>query len=384
MTTTLAIAADAATTDSLAVTFTVTRSGDVSGPSTVQYTATPGQAGTVSFGGGEKVKQIWITAAKPGVVSISLSKPAGTPGLPAPTVSKPFAKCTISASPAAAPPAAAPPVAPAPVAAPTTAAPYKAWSFRDGLPTFWTHDAPQGDWKTNDWFGGDGQAHDYMGQRSIWPDAASSRADPADLQTYSDPKYNGVQPFSRTAEGLVISARPNLSPDVKTPGAWTSGLITTEQSFSYRYGRVVFRGVRLTNVKGMWPAGWQLGQPYSEYEGDEIDWFEQVAGDPTTLHFNAHLKRLGWDAPEHTIQGDWTKPHDLGGRWTPDAITWTVDGQDVYSVPNPGFHTPHYLLFNLAVGPNDGGGWAAQNLPVAGPGDIALAGIEVYALTPGA
>lgn len=214
------------------------------------------------------------------------------------------------------------------------------------------HDSATGDgrWKTNYWFG------DQTDQ--------SSRSLPNERQIYVDRAYCGVDPFELTQSGLKIVAARNLRPqDPKLfdpytgrtrPKPYTSGLITTERSFSQRYG--YFEAVmQFPAVRGCWPAFWLLGKPHTPRAGDEIDVVEWVASNPKRLFFNVHF---GGSARATWVDGFNTqRPTAYGMLWTPQSIAWYVDGAKVDERPNPGLHSPMYMLLNLAIG-----GWD-MNLP---------------------
>jgi len=221
---------------------------------------------------------------------------------------------------------------------------------------------PSGLFKTNLWFGSDGDNHLFNGSVSVWPDSPGSRAGGSDLQTYSDQAYNSINPFSAGPDGLTITAAKNPNPaDPLTPNPYTSGIVTTQQTFLQRYGYFE-ADVSVPSVKGTWPAFWLLGEPYTPYQADEIDIAEFLGGTPGQVYQNAHSPRLGWNAP--SAQAGFAGSRvTVGLLWAPASLTWYVNGAQAAQCPNPGLHWPMYVLANLAMGPKDGG-WAALNTPV--------------------
>jgi len=253
-----------------------------------------------------------------------------------------------------APPSPIPGVALVKTFEPDLTAPFSQYRFAD---------SPQGLFKTSCWFGSDGDNHLYNGVTSVWPDSPGARAGGSDLQTYSDPPYNGINPFTNGPDGLSIALAKTPNPaDPKTPNPYAGGFAATQNSFKQRYGYFE-AGVSVPAVKGSWPGFWLLGEPYTPYQADEIDIGEWLGGTPGQVYHNAHCPRLGWNAPSAQAAFPAGAPVTLGLLWTPAALTWYVNGQQTAQCPNPGFHWPMYLILNHAAGPKDGG-WAALNTPV--------------------
>jgi beta-glucanase (GH16 family) len=210
--------------------------------------------------------------------------------------------------------------------------------------------APRGQWKTNYFF---------SVQPTLAPRGWESRTLRAnhELQYYGDP-FDGTGSFSSRPGSLEIIARPNpYLAEAKTHGLpYLSGLITTETSHAQRYG---FFEARLTMpvAKGLWPAFWLLPVPkmvagHAAQTGQqEIDVVENV-GDRDrvflTVHHDAGGKKKG-DSGSVQV-GDVARPHDYGVLWSRDWIVWYIDRREVRRVRNRDFHTPAYMLLNLAVG----------------------------------
>lgn len=180
-----------------------------------------------------------------------------------------------------------------------------------------------------------------------------------------DPTFAGsgtkplwLNPFSISSTGLTITARPTYQADkaLLWNYAYTSGLITTENSFSQTYGYFEIKAKLPSNPAGMWPAFWLL-PVNANGSADEIDVFEAVNDNPNTVHATVH-----WDTANGPTQ--LTFPtyvpnlwggafHTFGVLWTASTITWFVDGTAVGSLATPpGLNKPMYMLANLAIGGN--------------------------------
>jgi beta-glucanase (GH16 family) len=242
--------------------------------------------------------------------------------------------------------------------------------YAEGLPG-----APHGGgtWRTN--FG-------YAGVQDIGSRTLGSNGE---MQIYVDRGFRGaaseplgIDPFRITKSGLEIVA-DRASDEIK-PYIWnypyTSGLITTQRSFSQLYGVFEMRA-RVPRGKGLWPAFWLL--PTNRSWPPEIDVFEILGADPTVLHTNAHSKASGkhTDAPSVIPIADASADfHTYAVDWEADEIIWYFDGVEVARKPTPAdMHTPMYILANLAVG----GYWpGSPDASVHFPAILAIQWIRAY------
>ncbi|PIB95559.1 glycoside hydrolase family 16 protein [Caulobacter sp. X] len=166
-------------------------------------------------------------------------------------------------------------------------------------------------------------------------------------------------------------------------GDYASGKIVTQGKASWLYGRIEARA-RVPGGQGVWPAIWMMPE-LSTYGGwpksGEIDILETVnLGAPCeakgdiceggrenrvfgTIHFaadaaGAHRQAGGSTAMPASPDGF----HVYAVEWTPEAITWSVDGReyaraaqkdwkrdDADAGPAP-FDRPFHLILNLAFG----------------------------------
>jgi beta-glucanase (GH16 family) len=169
---------------------------------------------------------------------------------------------------------------------------------------------------------------------------------------YSDSSV-GTNPFSLHNGALDITAAPG------GPAAYTSGLITTEKSFTQTYGYFEMRA-ELPQGQGMWPAFWLLAADKGwPPELDPLEAFGQTnahgEGGSDKYHVgmissNSSQSNGGWE----TINGNiYTGYHDYGVDWEPDHVTYYFDGQQVAQFNTPSdMNKPMYMLANVAVGGN--------------------------------
>lgn len=134
-----------------------------------------------------------------------------------------------------------------------------------------------------------------------------------------------LDPFRIEGGALVISATPTpavLRQAVGRP--YVSDLVTTEPSFTQRYGYFEMRA-KLPAGRGIWPALWLVSLTYAAHF--EIDVFEMLGHEPATIYQSTdypgggvHLRR---DLEFDTVS-EW---HRYGLKWTPDTLVWYVDGK---------------------------------------------------------
>lgn len=154
---------------------------------------------------------------------------------------------------------------------------------------------------------------------------------------------------------------------------YTSGRITTMDSFSKAYGRFEAR-IQMPLGEGFWPAFWMLpqGEMYGTWAASgEIDIAEgrgrfakNING---TLHFGGQWPNNQYVGSFYRVEEGINTFHVYTLEWEPGEIRWYVDGElyqtqnrwfsvsngQVENNPYPApFDQPFYMLFNLAVGGN--------------------------------
>ncbi|MFD9433452.1 ricin-type beta-trefoil lectin domain protein [Streptomyces sp. NPDC060002] len=146
---------------------------------------------------------------------------------------------------------------------------------------------------------------------------------------------------------------------------YTSARLNTAGKFTTTHGRVEAR-MKVPRGQGMWPAFWMLGNDIGQVgwpASGEIDVMENVGFEPATVHGTLHGPGYSGSAG---IGAGYTLPggqafadafHTFAVDWSPNAITWSVDGT-VYQRRTPAdlggrqwvFDKPFFLILNLAVG----------------------------------
>ena len=165
-----------------------------------------------------------------------------------------------------------------------------------------------------------------------------------------------------TNGALVI--HPRYRPGFKTPEGqrfdFISGRIDTNEKFDFKYGSAAVR-MQLPTGLGLWPAFWALG--YGNWpESGEIDIMEYV-GEPDwisgAVHGPGYFGESGLvNKKFFTGSNDATSWHIYSVDWSPDRLTFKVDGETVYRVTRPMVHffgpwvfdDNKYLILNFAIG----------------------------------
>lgn len=180
------------------------------------------------------------------------------------------------------------------------------------------------------------------------------------LNSQSDIKTNAQSPFSVKNGVMAIEVKPSDEAILKAAGSWatyTSGLLTTEYSFSQLYGYFEIRA-KLPTGKGVWPAFWLL--PADKSWPPEIDVFEAFGGQNplgegglTSIRHASHpLDKSEACGAWRDVGVDITKDfHTYGVDWQPTGITYYFDDVPyVTCKPNTAANKPFFILANVAVG----------------------------------
>ena len=187
-------------------------------------------------------------------------------------------------------------------------------------------------------------------------------------QIYVDPGYEGrgmtalgLDPFQVRNGVLSIVAR-RTPPELKEllfNNEYVSGILTTQKSFSQKYGYFEMRAKIPLGV-GVWPAFWMLaddgGWP------PEIDVMEGRGQRPGTVVMTTHWRNPSTGLVEYcgfdySVPNAWIDFHDYGVLWDRDRIVYFVDRRPVSDIKVPaGFEDPVYMIVNLAMGAKYFGG----------------------------
>jgi len=143
---------------------------------------------------------------------------------------------------------------------------------------------------------------------------------------------------------LIARRERTVSPESGRAFGYSSGLIQSKPSFSFRYGYMEAR-MRLPKGSGLWPAFWTW--PSNEQWPPEIDVMEFYGDNPTLTHQTYHY--AGGSSGSEAAAEDWTSGwHTFAVDWRPDGLDWYVDRRRVKSAAKAPA-VDMYLIANLAI-----------------------------------
>ncbi len=213
-------------------------------------------------------------------------------------------------------------------------------SFSDDFNTLSLHNGQGGTWDSNFWWGAPNGSTLTQNNEQQW---------------YIDANYaptSSVHPFSVDKGVLTITAAQapaNIKPLIDNH-EYTSGILTTHDSFSQTYGYFEMKADLPENA-GAWPAFWLL--PEDGSWPPELDVVETAGQSANSLIMTAHSNETG----QHTMVTSTVNVsntdgfHTYGLLWTPDKLVWTYDGIQVAEAATPSdMNKPMYMLVDLAVG----------------------------------
>ncbi|MEL6650050.1 MAG: family 16 glycosylhydrolase, partial [Bacteroidota bacterium] len=187
-----------------------------------------------------------------------------------------------------------------------------------------------------------------------------------ELQYYTDEDRNLT-----VRDGfLIIEARDeNHSSQTGRNFNYTSARISSEDKFTFQYGRVDIRAA-MPEGQGIWPALWTLGNNISSVSWPacgEIDILEMIGGPEvpgqrgeTVVHNAIHWQNAGshasdgghYDLPSGSLHGEF---HVYSLIWTDQSVTFLIDDVerdviDITGSEKTEFHDSHFFIMNIAVG----------------------------------
>jgi beta-glucanase (GH16 family) len=187
---------------------------------------------------------------------------------------------------------------------------------------------------------------------------------------YSDSSV-GTNPFSISNGVLDITAAPG-SNALGLP--YDSGVITTQGSFNQLYGYFEI-DAKMPAGQGLWPAFWLL--PESGAWPPELDAFEVLGNNPTTLYFSTHSSVQATQGTTLSVANVSSGFNLYGVMWGPQTVDLYINNVEVASMPTPAdMNVPMYMLANLAVG----GYWPGDpNSTTPFPATMQIAYIKAFA-----
>jgi serralysin len=195
-------------------------------------------------------------------------------------------------------------------------------------------------WNTNFGYAGDGLNSFTLpgnGEQQIYTSASFHGTQSASL---------GLDPFSVNNGVLTISA--TKVSDAQSQQMWgyhySSGML--ESNYTQTYGYFEMKAA-LPQGQGLWPAFWMIGD-----QNKEIDVLEGLGSDTKTANNAVHsptVPALG----NASFNPYATGFHTYGVMWTPQTLTYYVDGSAVWQTATPSdMNSPLHMIVNLAVGGN--------------------------------
>lgn len=178
----------------------------------------------------------------------------------------------------------------------------------------------------------------------------------------------------RVQEGMLILEAHDRDPsrqdcsgctDLPRGARFTSGRVHSKGKGEFQYGRIQAR-IKLPVGEGLWPAFWLLGADIDQVgwpqcgEADIMEnlgyegWVSGAVHGPG--YAGAESRGFTYTLPAGEAASGW---HTYRLDWTPDALAWSVDGVQVYSLlrvtlalhDQPWvFDHPYFIVLNLALG----------------------------------
>lgn len=179
-------------------------------------------------------------------------------------------------------------------------------------------------------------------------------------------------------------------------GEYRAGGLETMNKVNFIYGKVEVCARFTKTVQGGWPAIWLMSTVNRAPEGatsrtaGEIDIMEQLNHDTfvyQTVH-NHYKNDLGITQPNPVVEPTYNEGefNVFGVVWTPESITFTVNGKETLTYPNlhledeaekvqyP-YHDPFYLIINYALGGPDT--WPGEILDSTLPGKMEIDWVKI-------
>lgn len=174
---------------------------------------------------------------------------------------------------------------------------------------------------------------------------------------------DGMLRITARRRAVTGRAKPLGDPSAEQVGRrYASGRVQTRGLASFRYGRIAVRA-RLPAGQGLWPAIWMLPEHdnYGPYpRSGEIDIAEAVNLGVRCPGCRDRVQGAVHHGPSLAANRMWNGSarlapvdgfHVFALDWTPERMTWSLDGKPYFSQPaRKPFDQRFHLILNLAVG----------------------------------
>ena len=194
-----------------------------------------------------------------------------------------------------------------------------------------------------------------------------------EMQYYSAPRLANAE----VKDGrLILRAQKESMSSAPDWGGqrYTSARLITRGLADWTYGFFEI-SAKMPCGKGTWPAIWTLGAAGRWPDDGELDIMEHMGRDPERVSSAVHVA-MGHAGQAFSgsvaLPDACQKFHRYQMHWTPDGVTFGVDGQAHMRYPKTDagrrgwpFDAPQFLILNLAIGGDLGGPVDDSIFPVA-------------------
>lgn len=192
----------------------------------------------------------------------------------------------------------------------------------------------------------------------VWQDEFDYNClDPSkwNAENWAAEKNNELQYYTPDNLDLKSGVLQIISKKEKYRGRdYTSGAIHSQGKFDFLYGKAEIRA-KLPAGQGIFPAFWMMANNQDDWL-PEIDIMEMLGHRPDEIWMVSHwLDQNGnLKSVSDFYKGeDFSKAfHTFSVEWTPDSITWFIDGVERFSTTSSIPNEKMYLYLNTAVGGN--------------------------------
>lgn len=265
-------------------------------------------------------------------------------------------------------------------------------------------------------------ADDYTGWQAKNPDWGLVFSDDFDGDTLDTTKWNkidyvnwsGVSDWrkyqSRDDELVTMNGDGTVSlwgkygdytsqnDQAGTNDTYACGGIFTDKTFTFQYGYVEVRA-KFDCAQGAWPAIWMMPTNGPWPQTGEIDLMEHINYEGIvhqTLHYNnasggkttaGTVNSSGGSTAYFTSQDDKAAFHTYGVEWTPDTLTFYMDGKATLVKTAEANNTnwpfnkednPYYLLLDMQLG----GSWVGEIGDIGDGVAMTIDYVHVYSQVP--